>query len=94
MFGLDWFVLVVTWSGVDNISFSYENGLVWIWFGFVCICRLTCVVLICFAGQSETGVKPAAGQAPQQATLCMHSTQQPNMMSTRESTVSLCLLSH
>jgi len=45
-------------------------------------------------GQSETGVKPAAGQAPQQATLCMHSTQQPNMMSTRESTGSLCLLSH
>jgi len=34
MFGLDWFVVVVVWSGVGNIFF-YENGLVWIWFGFV-----------------------------------------------------------
>jgi len=41
MFGLDWFVVVVVWSGLGNISFSYENGLVWIWFGFVRICRLT-----------------------------------------------------
>ena len=40
MFELDWFVVVVIWSGVDNISFSYENELVWIWFGFVPICRL------------------------------------------------------
>ena len=35
MFGLDWVVVVVVWSGVGNISFFYENGLVWIWFGFV-----------------------------------------------------------
>jgi hypothetical protein len=41
MFGLDWFVVVVVWSGVDNISFYYENGLVWIWFGFMPICRLS-----------------------------------------------------
>ena len=34
MFGLDWFVVVVVWSGVDNISFSYKNRLVWI-YGFV-----------------------------------------------------------
>ena len=34
MFGLNWFVVVVVWSGVGNISFSYENGLVWIeWIG-------------------------------------------------------------
>ena len=30
MFKLDWFVVVVVWSGVDNINFCYENGLVWI----------------------------------------------------------------
>ena len=41
MFGLDWFVVVMVWSGVDNISFYYENGLVWIWFGFVPIYRLS-----------------------------------------------------
>ena len=40
MFGLNWFVVVVVWSGVGNISFSYENGLVCIWFDFVPICRL------------------------------------------------------
>ena len=39
MFGLDWFVVVVVWSGVDNISFPNENGLVWIQFDFEPICR-------------------------------------------------------
>ena len=34
-------MIVVVWSGVGNISFSYENELVWIWFGFVPICRLS-----------------------------------------------------
>ena len=33
-------MVVVVWSGAGNISFSYENGLVWIWFGFVPICKL------------------------------------------------------
>ena len=28
MFGLNWFVVVVVWSGVGNISFPNENGLV------------------------------------------------------------------
>ena len=35
MFGLDWFVVVVVWSGVSNISFSCENVLVLVRFGFV-----------------------------------------------------------
>ena len=41
MFGLDWFVVVV-WSGMSNISFSYENELAWIWFGFEHIYMATC----------------------------------------------------
>ena len=41
MFELDLFVVVVVWNGVGNISFSYDNELVWIWFGFVPIYRLT-----------------------------------------------------
>jgi len=28
MFGLNWFVVVVIWSGVDNINFSNKNELV------------------------------------------------------------------
>jgi len=39
MFGLDWFMVVLVWSGMSNISFFYENELVWIWFGFEPICR-------------------------------------------------------
>ena len=34
MFGLDCFMVVLVWSGMSNISFFYENELVWIWFGF------------------------------------------------------------
>ena len=34
MFGLDWFGVVLVWSGTSNISFFYENESVWIWFGF------------------------------------------------------------
>ena len=30
MFGLDWFVVLVVWSGVGNINFPNENGLVWV----------------------------------------------------------------
>ena len=39
MFGLDWFVMVVVWSGVGNINFPIENGFIWIQFGFEPICR-------------------------------------------------------
>ena len=53
MFGLDWFVVVVVWSGVGNISFSCENGLVLIWFGFVPICRLIHIVLLSLAARSS-----------------------------------------
>jgi len=27
---LDWFVVVVVWSGVGNINFPIENGFIWI----------------------------------------------------------------
>ena len=30
MFGLDWFVVLVVWSGVGNINFPIENRLVWL----------------------------------------------------------------
>ena len=30
MFGLDWLVVVVIWSGVGNINFSNMSGLVWV----------------------------------------------------------------
>jgi len=30
MFGLDWFIVAVVWSGVDNINFSNENELMWV----------------------------------------------------------------
>jgi len=30
MFGFDWFMVVVVWSGVGNINFPNVNGLVWV----------------------------------------------------------------
>ena len=32
MFELDWFVVVVVWSGMGNINFPIENGFIWIQF--------------------------------------------------------------
>ena len=41
MFGLGWCVVVEVWSGVGNINFPHENGLVWVWLGSQPTCRVT-----------------------------------------------------
>ena len=42
MFGLNWFVVVVVWSDVGNISFPSENGLVEYSLVSKPICKVRC----------------------------------------------------